>query len=49
MKRLNDTEKKLKERKEKDYINLDVSNEEREKGNEVLPGFLPHTHSLPAL
>lgn len=35
LKRLNDTEKKLKEKKEQEYVNLDLSNEEREKGNQV--------------
>lgn len=35
LKRRNDTEKRLKERRDNDYINLDLSNEEREKGNEA--------------
>ncbi len=35
LKRLQDTEKKLKEKREAEYINLDLSNEEREKGNQV--------------
>ena len=35
LKRLQDTEKLLKERTEEAYVNLDVSNEEKEKGNQV--------------
>lgn len=35
LKRLNDTQKKWKEKKEQEYVNLDLSNEEREKGNQV--------------
>eukprot|EP00884_Botryococcus_braunii_P003465 jgi/Botrbrau1/13119/Bobra.0187s0076.1 len=35
LKRLNETEKKLKEKREREYINLDISNEEREKGNQA--------------
>ena len=35
MKRLQDTEKLLKERTEEAYVNLDLSNEEKEKGNQV--------------
>ena len=35
LKRLQDTERKLKEQQTKAYISMDVSNEEREKGNKV--------------
>ena len=35
LKRLNETERKMKEKKLQDYINMDLSNEEREKGNQV--------------
>ena len=35
LKKLQETEKLLKERTEAAYVNLDVSNEEREKGNQV--------------
>ena len=35
MKRLQDTEKLLKDRTEEAYVNLDLSNEEKEKGNQV--------------
>ena len=35
LKRLNDTERALKEQREKAYVNLDLSNEEKEKGNQV--------------
>lgn len=35
LKRLNEAEKLLKEQQTKAYINLDISNEEREKGNQV--------------
>jgi len=35
LKRLQDTEKLLKERTEEAYVNLDLSNEEKEKGNQV--------------
>ena len=37
LKRLNETERKMKEKKLQDYINMDLSNEEREKGNQVRP------------
>ena len=33
LKRLNDAEKELKDRKEEEYINLDLCNEEKDKGN----------------
>ena len=35
LKRLQETEKKLKEQQTKAYISMDISNEEREKGNQV--------------
>ena len=35
LKRLQDTEKLQKEQSEAAYVNLDVSNEEKEKGNQV--------------
>jgi len=35
LKRLQDTEKLLKDRTEEAYVNLDLSNEEKEKGNQV--------------
>eukprot|EP00891_Asterochloris_glomerata_P001859 jgi/Astpho2/1859/Aster-00384 len=35
LKRLNETERKMKEKKLQDYINMDLSNEEREKGNQA--------------
>ena len=35
LKRLQDTEKQLKDQTEAAYVNLDVSNEEKEKGNQV--------------
>lgn len=35
LKRLQETEKKLKEQQTKAYISMDISNEEREKGNKV--------------
>eukprot|EP00887_Chlorella_sp_A99_P005251 scaffold1.g5251.t1 len=35
LKRLNDAERALKERRETEYISLDLSNEEKEKGNEA--------------
>lgn len=35
MKRLQDTERQLKEQTEAAYVNLDVSNEEKEQGNKV--------------
>lgn len=35
LKRLNEAEKALKEQQTKAYINLDLSSEEREKGNQV--------------
>lgn len=35
LKKLQETEKLLKERTEAAYVNLDISNEEREKGNQV--------------
>lgn len=35
LKKLQETEKLLKDRTEAAYVNLDVSNEEREKGNQV--------------
>ena len=38
LKKLQETEKLLKERTEAAYVNLDVSNEEREKGNQVRQG-----------
>lgn len=37
LKRLQDTERLQKEQTEAAYINLDVSNEEKEKGNQVFP------------
>ena len=37
LKKLNETEKALKQRKEQEYINVDLSNEEREKGNQACP------------
>lgn len=37
LKRLNEAEKKLKEEQVKAYIDLDVSNKEREAGNQVSP------------
>lgn len=39
LKRLQDTEKLQKEQTEAAYVNLDISNEEKEKGNQV--GSLP--------
>ena len=38
LKKLNDTEKQLKDKREKDYINMDLCAEEREKGNQVRTG-----------
>lgn len=38
LKKLNDTEKQLKDKREKDYINMDLCAEEREKGNQVRQG-----------
>ena len=35
LKKLQETEKLLKDRTEAAYVNLNVSNEEREKGNQV--------------
>ena len=35
LKRLQDTEKLQKEQTEAAYVNLDISNEEKEKGNQV--------------
>ena len=35
LKRLQETEKQLKEQTESAYVNLDISNEEKEKGNQV--------------
>ena len=35
LKRLNDLERRIKDQKEQAYINLDKSNEGREKGNQV--------------
>ncbi len=35
LKRLQETEKKLKEQQTKAYISMDISNGEREKGNQV--------------
>lgn len=35
LKRLNETERKLKDQKEQAYISLEISNEERENGNQV--------------
>ena len=45
--KLNDAEKKLKEQREAEYINLDISNEEREKGNQVCAqsGITPINHT----
>lgn len=42
LKRLQETEKKLKEQQTKAYISMDISNEEREMGNRVCgcPGRL---------
>ena len=37
LKRLQDTEKLQKEQTESAYVNLDISNEEKEKGNQVSP------------
>lgn len=37
LKRLQDTEKLQKEQTEAAYVNLDISNEEKEKGNQVSP------------
>ena len=49
LKRLNDAERTLRDRKEKAYINLDVSNEEREKGNQVCVCFVRTYPSRPLL
>ncbi|KAF5831022.1 hypothetical protein DUNSADRAFT_13691 [Dunaliella salina] len=38
LKKLNDTEKIIKERKEQAYINMDLCNQERDKGNEAFKG-----------
>jgi stress-induced-phosphoprotein 1 len=35
LKRLNETEKQLKQKKEQEYINMDLSNQEKEKGNQA--------------
>ncbi len=40
LKRLQETEKKLKEQQTKAYISMDISNEEREKGNQVCKSLI---------
>lgn len=49
LKKLQETEKLLKERTEAAYVNLDISNEEREKGNQVSYYAQIHVNSLRSL